>query len=287
MSAPALPQGLAEIADGYDALLCDVWGVIHNGREAFPAPCEALARFRRERGPVVLISNSPRPLGGFVDQLRSLGVPDEAWSEVVTSGEATRALLAGRAPGPAWALGPARDAPLYEGLDLELTETIDGARFISCTGLFDDDIETPEDYRARFQLGVARGLDMVCANPDKVVRRGDQLIWCSGALADLYEAMGGKVVMAGKPHAAIYDLARRKAMEAQGQPLDRILAIGDGIPTDVKGANDQGLDCLFIADGIHAADLLGPDGRLDAGRTEAMLAREGRHAAYVMGELHW
>lgn len=287
MSAPALPDGLAEIAPLYDAVLCDVWGVIHNGREAFPEPCEALARFRRERGPVVLISNSPRPLGGFVDQLRSLGVPDEAWSDVVTSGEATRALLAARAPGPAWALGPARDAPLYEGLGLTLTDTIDGARFISCTGLFDDDIETPEAYRVRFETGVARGLEMVCANPDIVVKRGDHLIWCSGALAELYQNMGGTVLMAGKPHAAIYDLARGRVAVRLGRDDHRVLAIGDGIATDVKGANDQGLDCLFVADGIHAVDLVGSDGRLDAGKTEAMLAAEGRHAAYAMGGLRW
>lgn len=287
MSAPALPQGLAEIAELYDVLLCDVWGVIHNGREAFPAPCEALARFRRERGPVVLISNSPRPLGGFIDQLRSLGVPDEAWSVVVTSGEATRALLAERAPGPAWGLGPVRDAPLYEGLGVELTDTLEGAKFISCTGLFDDDIETPQDYRARFQTALAMGLEMVCANPDLVVRRGDKLIWCSGALAQLYEEMGGKVVMAGKPFAAIYELARRRAAEAIGHPDGRILAIGDGLPTDVKGANDQGLDCLFIADGIHAEGLVDGDGRLDAGAVEAMLAEAGRHAAYAMDGLRW
>lgn len=286
MTAPSLPQGLAEIAELYDVLFCDVWGVIHNGREAFPVPCEALARFRRERGPVVLISNSPRPLHGFIEQLRGLGVPDEAWTSVVTSGEATRTLLAERAPGPAWGLGPARDAPLYEGLDIELTETLEGAKFISCTGLFDDDIETPEDYRARFETAVAMGLEMVCANPDKVVRRGDKLIWCSGALAELYEAMGGRVLMAGKPYAPIYELARRRAAEALGHADGRVLSVGDGLQTDVKGANDQALDCLFIAEGING-DLAGPDGGLDAKRVEAALAAAGQHAAYAMGELRW
>jgi HAD superfamily hydrolase (TIGR01459 family) len=287
MPAPALPNGLSEIAADYDVLFCDVWGVIHNGREAFPTPCEALARFRAERGPVVLISNSPRPLHGFVEQLRTLGVPDEAWSEVATSGEATRALLEERAPGPAWALGPARDAPLYEGLDMEFAETLEQASFISCTGLFDDEVETPEDYRRRFDAAVALELEMVCANPDRVVRRGEKLIWCSGALAELYRQMGGKVVMAGKPHAAIYDVARRKAVAAVGRDFGRVLAIGDGLETDVKGANAQGLDCLFVACGIHAEGLVGRDGQVDAARAEAALAQAGVHAAYAMAELRW
>ena len=153
MTSPTPITGLSELAARYDVLLCDVWGVIHNGRESFADACAALTRFRAERGPVILISNSPRPLGGFIDQLRALGVPDAAWTDVATSGEATRALLAARAPGPAWGLGPARDAPLYEGLDMEMSKSLEGARFISCTGLFDDEIETPEDYRARFRHG--------------------------------------------------------------------------------------------------------------------------------------
>ena len=287
MPAPAMPNGLSDIAADYDVLFCDVWGVIHNGRESFPTPCETLARFKRERGPVILISNSPRPLAGFVEQLRSLGVPDEAWTDVATSGEATRALLEERAPGPAWALGPARDAPLYEGLDMEFAETLEQAAFISCTGLFDDDVETPEDYRERFDAAVALELEMVCANPDRVVRRGDRLIWCSGALAELYGQMGGQVLMAGKPHAAIYDVARRKAVAAVGGDFGRVLAIGDGLDTDVRGANAQGFDCLFLACGIHAEGLVGPDGRLDAARTEAALSEAGLHAAYAMPELRW
>ena len=287
MPAPALPQGLSEIAADYDVLFCDVWGVVHNGREHFPTPCEALARFKQERGPVILISNSPRPLHGFIDQLRSLGVPDDAWSDVATSGEATRTLLAARKPGPAWALGPARDAPLYEGLGLEFAETLEQAGFISCTGLFDDEIETPEDYRARFETAVARDLEMICANPDRVVRRGDKLIWCSGALAELYEQMGGRVLMAGKPFAAIYDLARAKAAKALGRADGRVLAIGDGLETDVKGANDQGIDCLFIAAGIHADTLVAADGGLDAERTEAELSKAGVKATCAMSELRW
>ena len=259
MTAPALPAGLSQIADRYDLLLCDIWGVIHNGREHFPHACAALATYRAQRGPVVLISNSPRPRQGVIDQMDGLGVPREAWSTIVTSGDATRALLAQRAPGPAWAIGPERDAPLYEGLGLSFTEVQDAA-FISCTGPFDDEVETPEDYRAPFEAAVARGLPMICANPDIVVQRGPRLIYCGGALAQFYETLGGTVEMAGKPHPAIYDLALAQGEAELGQAVDRarVLCIGDGIATDIGGANRQGLDALFIASGIHGAETIGP-----------------------------
>ncbi len=289
MPAIEIISGLSDLAGRYDALVCDVWGVVHNGRESFPEPCAALRRFCAGGGTVVLVSNSPRPRPGFVDQLRLLGVPDESWSSVVTSGDATRRLLAEREPGPAWAVGPARDAGLYDGLDLEFSETAEDAVFISCSGLFDDELETPEDYRERFAFAAGKGLEMICANPDRVVQRGDKLIWCAGALADLYTELGGKVVMAGKPFAPIYALARDALFEAAGAPIDdkRILVIGDGVPTDVLGANDQGLDCLFILGGIHAGELSGPEGHPDAARIESFLSAAGAHARYAMAELVW
>jgi len=287
MSDPALPSGLAQIADQYDLLLCDVWGVIHNGRENFPAACEALVRFRREVGPVILISNSPRPAASVRSQLAELKVSDEAWTDFVTSGDATRALLAQRAPGPAWFIGPERDAALYEGLGLDMAGPADAA-FIACTGPVDDTRDTPEDYREALKVAADRGLTMICANPDKVVQRGDDLIYCGGALADLYEILGGPVIMAGKPYSPIYDLALAAAEIALGRPADRrrALCIGDGVPTDVLGAADQGLDCLFIAAGIHAADLAGAAG-LDPARTGAFLAAAGTSARWAMRDLSW
>lgn len=286
MPAPRILSGLAEIADRYDVLLCDVWGVIHNGRESFPRACAALARWRAERGPVILISNSPRPASSVVSQLDELGVPREAWSYFVTSGDATRMLLRARAPGPAWIVGPDRDWPLYEGLGLT-TAGPETAAFVSVTGPVDDTREGPEDYREPLALAARRGLELICANPDRVVQRGDQLIYCGGALADLYESLGGKVLMAGKPYPPIYDLSL-EAAEALGEPVDRsrVLCIGDGAPTDVQGANDQGLDCFFIACGIHAGDLM-TGGNLDPQRTEALLAETGLHAAYAAPTLDW
>lgn len=283
-----LIDGLSDIADRYDVLLSDVWGVIHNGRESFPGPCAALARWRAERGPVVLISNSPRPSADVALQLDELGVPRETWSALVTSGDATRILLAGRAPGPAWKIGPARDAPLYAGLGVEFADRAQAA-FIAVTGPDDDEVETPEDYRERLTEAAARGLPMICANPDIVVQRGDRLIYCGGALAQLYRALGGETLMAGKPHAPIYELSVAEAGMLLDRPLDRgrVLCIGDGVVTDVKGARDQGLDVLFIAAGIHGQAAQGADGRLDAAKVGALLAAEGLTADYAMADLAW
>ncbi len=289
MDSPDRPSGLGEVSSRYDAILCDVWGVLHDGRAAYVDACTALARFQVERGPVVLISNSPRPARDVVAQLRALGVPDTAWSELVTSGDATRAELIARAPGPAWAVGPARDAPLYDGTGVGYAETPEEATFVSCTGPFDDDIETPEHFRARFEVCVARGLIMVCANPDRVVQRGGQIIYCAGALADLYGELGGEVVMAGKPYAPIYDLTREAVDRLARRSVDaaRLLAIGDAIATDVKGANDQDIPVMFVAHGIHAAEVLTLDGALDPARLSALLAREGVRADFAMSALCW
>jgi HAD superfamily hydrolase (TIGR01459 family) len=287
MASPQLAPGLSSLRDRYDVLLCDVWGVIHNGREAFPVACEALANFRQGGGEAILISNAPRPNAGVIAQLDLLGVPREAWSLVVTSGDATRQLLAARAPGPAWKLGPDRDDPLYDGVGLQFSD-LDAAAFIACTGPFDDEAETPEDYRARFAGAAARGLPMICANPDIVVQRGDKLIYCGGALAQLYEALDGPVLMAGKPHALIYDLALAEAAKLKGGPVDRarVLCVGDGPRTDLRGANAQGLDALFIAAGIHGQEILAR-GHLDVAMMDHVFETEGVTAAWAMAELVW
>jgi HAD superfamily hydrolase (TIGR01459 family) len=261
-------SGLGVLARRFDALLCDVWGVIHNGRESFPEACAALARWRGQIGPVILISNAPRPAAAVARQLDGLAVPRSSWSAIVTSGDVSRSLLSTRAPGPAFRIGPAKDDPLYAGLGLEFA-SVETAAFIACSGPNDEDVETPEDYRAVMTIAAGRGLTMICANPDLVVQRGEALIYCAGALAKLYEALGGEVIWAGKPYAPIYDLAYEKA----GRPeRRRVLAIGDGLLTDLAGAREQGLDALFVADGVHAAEALTPDGEIDAASLAALLA---------------
>jgi HAD superfamily hydrolase (TIGR01459 family) len=289
MSLPHALTGLSTIAGDYDVLLCDIWGVIHNGRESWPEACDALTRFNRAGGHVVLISNSPRPTPGVVTQLDALKVPRESWKAVVTSGDATRAELAKRAPGPAWIIGPDRDWPLYEGLGLETVDSASDAAFISVTGPVDDEVETPEDYRDRLAEGAARDLELICANPDRVVQRGDKLIYCGGSLADLYESLGGRVTMAGKPFGPIYELALTEAETLLGRPADRsrVLCIGDGVVTDVLGANRQALDCLFIAQGIHGDTARGADGRLDPAKAADLLKAETTYARYAALDLAW
>lgn len=272
-------SGLGHIADDYDAALVDIWGVIHNGREGFADAIEALQRFREERGPVVLISNSPRPSIAIPVQFDEVGVPHNIYDAIVTSGDATIDELARRAPGPAFKLGPERDDKLYENLALNFTE-LEHAKFITCTGLFDDDNETPDDYTDL--LGQARALNipMVCANPDIRVKKGDKMIYCGGALAQAYEDMGGEVIYAGKPYEAIYRLSRAWLKELTGFELDRsrVLAIGDNIHTDLLGAQNQNYDALFVADGLSTGN---------SGAVANVLEKHGIYVKYMLSTLSW
>jgi HAD superfamily hydrolase (TIGR01459 family) len=281
-------DGLQVVLGQYDVIFCDVWGVIHNGVNAFVGPCEALARWRLERGPVILVSNSPRPSADVIDQLDSLGVPRGAWSDLVTSGDATRAMLAARAPGPAHCIGPQRDSSLYEGLGLAYS-AIDAAAFIVCTGPRDDELDVPDDYLGIFKKGVERGLDMICANPDRVVQRGDRLVYCAGALADVYASLGGRVLMAGKPYSPIYDLsfAKARALFPAAFQKHRVLAIGDGVQTDLAGANVQGIDALFIAAGINGDLMLESKNAADTAIIEKILSDGGVSSRFVMTDLAW
>ena len=208
---------------------------------------------------VVLITNAPRPHDGVEAQLATLGVPDGAWDRVVTSGDVTRDLI-GAGPRKVFHLGPDRDFSLYDGLDIDLVEEFEASSVV-CTGLFDDETETPDDYREMLARLRARNLPFICANPDIVVERGDRLIWCAGALARDYAQLGGRTLIAGKPHAPIYEAALKAAGEVLGREIGRseVLAIGDGMLTDIKGAADNGIDALYVSGGIHARDYGHPD----------------------------
>jgi HAD superfamily hydrolase (TIGR01459 family) len=275
-----LIASLDEIAERYDALLCDVWGVVHNGKQAFAPACAALQRFRAQGKHVVLLTNIPKPRGPIPGQLDRLGVPRGAWDVIVTSGDAIRAELAARAPGPMYKIGPEYDRVLWEGLGL-VESALEEARFIGISGLNNDD-ETPEDYAHILRSARARDLELLSANPDIVVRFGDKLIWCAGAIARDYAAMGGHVVMAGKPYTPIYELAYRELEALTGRRPHKhaLLAIGDGVGTDIAGANAQGLDSLFIASGMHG-EALWTDGALDLEKVGATLSEAGQRAPYV------
>ena len=276
---------LGEIAEGYDALLCDVWGVIHNGQTAFEDAVDALRRFREERGPVILITNAPVPNERVTRMFPQVGVPPDCYDAVVSSGDATRAELIARAPGPVYRLGPDYDDPLYHGIDLEFSQ--DDAQVISCTGLRHMPNDEPENYQGELEELADRGLEMICANPDIVFRYGDRLVWSAGSLAQLYERLGGRVIYPGKPDAPIYRLAYQHVEEFLGEPpaLSRVLAIGDGPATDVRGAMNQGIDCLFIGGGIHGGAL--PEGEEFIVSAKALLESENAAAAYAAPALIW
>ncbi len=278
-------ESVDEIADRYDAVLCDVWGVVHNGRQAYPAACAALQRLKRAGKHVILITNVPKPRGPIPGQLDRAGVPRDAWDAIVTSGDAIRAELAQRAPGPMFKIGPDDyDRTLWEGLGLAQAPLSEAA-FFAISGLNRDD-ETPADYAGVLREAKACDLDFICANPDIVVQHGNRMIWCAGAIARDYEAIGGKVIMAGKPFPPIYELARKELAAIAGREIEptRILCIGDGVVTDIAGANAQGLDSLFIAAGIHG-EALWTDGKLDPVKVDAALAAENTRATYAMAAL--
>jgi len=278
---PILPS-IATLAEARDAWLTDIWGVMHNGVAPFASACEACTRFRLAGGTVLLLSNAPRPAASVAAQLDRIGVPRFAWDTIVTSGDAARARLAAFAGQPVFHLGPERDFALYDDLGLVLAPA-EEAVAISCTGLFDDEVETPDDYASLLADFAARKLPMVCANPDLTVERGERIVYCAGALAAAYETLGGSVAYAGKPHLPIYDMAFERLAEIKGKPVtrDRILAIGDGLRTDIAGAVRAGVDSVFIASGVHVTD------GLSAARLATLFPGEGPHPVAAMTALAW
>jgi len=279
-----LLSGLSDIAADYDALICDVWGVVHDGHHAHDAACDALRRFRRTRGPVVLLTNAPRVPEAVLEQFAALKVPADCYDAIVSSGGAARAEMARRAMGrtlPFYYIGTPRDVSIFEGLDAAAVP-LEAAEVALCTGLRDDDAEVPTDYGPELTRLKAKGLVMLCANPDLVVHRGARLYWCAGALARDYEAIGGQVIYYGKPHRPVYDMARTE-IARRAPAASRFLAIGDGMPTDIKGANAEGLDVLFIADGIHGEEVepYNPE------HVRELLASGGTHARYALRALKW
>lgn len=251
---------LHDLTKDVDVILSDVWGVIHDGVHGFPEACKALQTFRAQGGTVIMITNAPRPADSVQRQLRKMDISDETYDAIVSSGDLTRSFVASRLEQPLLQIGPERDNPMFRGLDVKFT-TLENAEYIVCTGPYDDEVETEENYRGMMEEALKRNLTFVCANPDMVVERGHRLITCAGAIAELYRSLGGEVIFYGKPHRPIYDRALELAAEKRGgtTPSSRILAIGDSVRTDLTGANLMGLDCLFLTRGIHSADFEGLD----------------------------
>lgn len=283
MNEPLELDRVGDIAANYDALLCDAWGVIHDGRALFDGAAEFLQTFRAERGPVIILTNAPKPSDVIPGQLDRLGLPRDAYDRVVTSGDATRAEIAKCASGVAHRIGWDSDEVLYAGIDVTFGPLCD-ADFIVCTGLADESGYNPEYYRPLLEAPAKAGKDMICANPDIVVNWRGQLIYCAGAVAQIYEQMGGHVIYAGKPHPAVYELAFDAITEEAGVriPPDRILAIGDGANTDILGANRQNVDAIYItgAGGVHG-------GADDGTSIKDALHKFGAHAMAHAQRLTW
>ena len=274
------------IAADYDVLLSDVWGVVHNGIAAHAHACDALMRARKQGATVILITNAPRQSEVVARQLDKMHVPRETYDAIVSSGDVTRAVIEARTGQSLFHLGPERDRSIYAGL--ARLAPLESADYVVCSGLDNDDVDTPEDYRARLEAMLARKLFMVCGNPDLVVERGPRLVYCAGAIADLYAGMGGEVLFAGKPYRPIYDMALGKAQAAAGRQvaLSRVLAIGDSVRTDLTGARNIGVDFLFVTSGIHAEELGGRE-QPDREALDATFAAAGDRPKAVMRELTW
>ncbi|GLQ36062.1 haloacid dehalogenase [Amylibacter marinus] len=288
-------KNLAEVSATYDAVFCDLWGCLHNGVTPFQAAVDALYEYQKTGGIVHLLTNSPRPASAVYPQLDQIGVPRDLYHGITASGDASRAALASGAFGQrVYHIGPDRDEAFfqgvdtedfYQGLDVERVP-LDLAEGVVCTGLFDDNTETPEDYREVLLNIKNRGLKMLCANPDIMVDRGDQRIYCAGAIAATYNQMGGEAHNFGKPHAPIYDLARNRVTAQAGRVIDdaKILCIGDGINTDIRGALGENMDCLFITGGL-AAQETGTETQPNEQKLQAFLDAAQMNPTYSIGFL--
>ena len=288
-------DNFAQISDRYEAAFVDLWGCLHNGIKPFAAAVTALEAFRDNGGIVFLLTNSPRPSTSVFQQLDQIGVSRSLYQGCASSGDAARAALASGAYGKkVFALGPDRDEIFYEGFEAEdfyqgidiQRVPLEQAEGVVCTGLFDDDSETPDDYRALFLDAKNRGLKMLCANPDVMVDRGDKRIYCAGALAQAYAEMGGEVHYFGKPHPPIFDLAYRRLIELVGREIapKKIIGIGDGINTDIRGAIGEDIDSLFITGGLAALETA-TDGQPDPEALDHFLAKAQLTPTYSMGHL--
>ncbi len=278
----------AELLSDYDVMFCDVWGVLHDGHRAFEAACDALLKFRARGGTVILVSNAPVPAERVAAMLDARAVPRDAYDGIVASGEIALRHIAEKGYRRIYCIGPGeRDAATFSRLTAERVG-IDEAEAILCTGLNDDRSETADDYRPVLEQARARDLPFVCANPDLVVDVGGTQLICAGAIADLYERMDGQVFWAGKPHANAYEAARTAAEKVRGAPvpLDRIIAIGDSLRTDLKGAEAFGIAVIFVASGIHRDETMRSKA-LSAAKLARLFAPPAPPAIAVMDRFAW
>jgi HAD superfamily hydrolase (TIGR01459 family) len=273
---------IAPLAVDTTGWLVDIWGVMHDGVRPFAEACDACERFRQRDGLVVLLSNSPRPRDGVAAQLHRIGVPRASWDVIVSSGDVARTLIGAYGGRAVLHLGPERDLAIFAGIDVERVGP-DRAEAVVCTGLFDDEQETPDDYAEILASCAARSLPMICANPDIAVERGGRLVYCAGALARAYERLGGNVTYAGKPYLPIYELAFQTLDTLRSGSAQRahLLAIGDGVHTDIAGAAAVDVRSVFVSSGVHVTH------ELDAAALETLFPPGVPRPVAAMARLVW
>ena len=283
---------LGEISAQYDALFVDLWGCVHDGVTAYPEAIAALQAYRKSGGIVILVTNSPKPREGVAAQLGQFGVPVDAYDSIASSGDSARsAMFRGMVGEKVYFMGEwTRDSGFFDPIEIindpaQITRVpLQEAEGIVCCGPFDP-MADPAVNRADFLYAKQKGMKLLCANPDIVVDRGEVREWCAGALAALYTEMGGESLYFGKPHPPIYDLARRR-LNALANKVDssRILAIGDGIHTDIQGAQGEDIDSLFITGGLAASETKTKD-QPDADALEAFVTKQMITPTYAIGRL--
>lgn len=291
MSFEIVP-GLASFATNYDGYILDLWGVVHDGTEPYPGALDCMAKLREGGRPLLLLSNAPRPSDYVIEFLEGIGVPSSAYDHILTSGDMTRHILKDKrqeflkeSDHKFYQVGATRDKGVDEGLDYQRVSDIDDADFIICTGLVNDEEETPEEYRALLTRAAKKNLLMLCANPDLTVMRGPKTVYCAGALAALYEELGAPVELFGKPYPWAYKLA----MEKLGiSDPSRILAVGDSMRTDIKGATGMGIDNVLASGGIHAEEWGLAAGEMpNRDQVASVSDLHGFSPTYVVGHMIW
>ena len=269
--------GMATLAADYDGFILDLWGVIHDGVQPYPGAADCLRRLRDAGKSAVMLSNAPRRVAVAQTSLRAMGISDDLYTGIMTSGEATHLLLRDRTD-PWFAalgrrvyhLGPARDHNVFQDLDLELVARPEDADFVLNTGPDDAGGATDlADWEGLLQDFRRHNLKMICANPDLEVMRGPLRLICAGLLTQRYEALGGEARWVGKPNAAVYAPVQLML----GVPTSRILAVGDTPRTDLAGAAGVGIDSCWVLGGIHAADFPNPDAAIAHARAAGFAPR--------------
>ena len=265
-------DGLRSIIESYDLFFIDLWGVVHNGIELYKEAVDVLTKISEAKKEYILLTNAPRPKKNVEDFLEKMGLEKNKREKVFTSGEAALSFLNKKHLNQNfYHIGPPRDFDLFIDFKKNKTESINKSDYLLCTGLYDNHDEDLNYYKEFLVNHISK--KMICTNPDLVVDRGTKREYCAGSIALVFEKLGGKVAYFGKPHPEVYT-------QSTNTTEKKIIAIGDNLRTDIKGANNMNYDSLFITDGIHNKEVK-KEG------VESILKKYGVKISYYQKELKW